>query len=152
MRIGKRSLALAIAVTAIGQLSCSARGKTGEAVSEEPKADVRVNLSKYGLPRNFFQPNVDTECASQIIAYRFVVWLDSDNVVVGFNTSPNCRLSPDRRVNGSARLLAFDGKGVFKLGRKLTTRTQFVVGWLRWPRSRTSFDSLGGCWLRWGNL
>jgi hypothetical protein len=85
----------------------------------EQRPGVRVNLSAYGLPRNFFQPGEDTKCASQIIGYRFVVWLNSDNVAVGFNTSSNCRPSPDRKVTGSARLLIFNANGVFKVQRDI---------------------------------
>jgi hypothetical protein len=48
-----------------------------------------------------------------------VVWLDNDHVVVGFNTSPNCRTSPNEKVKGSARLLAFDLKGNLRASRGL---------------------------------
>ena len=84
-----------------------------------PDTTVRVSLKHFGLPIGFFQPGADTKCASQIIGYRFVVWLDSQNVAVGFNTSPNCRESPDREVNGSLRVLVFDTKGGLKATRDL---------------------------------
>ncbi len=75
-----------------------------------PAPKVRIDLSPLGLPQNFFSTGDDTP--STIIGYRFVVWLNNDEVVVGFNTSPNSRVAPDRKVDGSARVLAFsvDGK------------------------------------------
>jgi hypothetical protein len=85
-----------------------------------PTANVRVSLKTYGLPEGFFQPGADTKCASQIIGYRFVVWLDSQNIAVGFNTSPNCRQSPDREVSGVLRVLVFDTRGTLKASRDLS--------------------------------
>jgi hypothetical protein len=85
-----------------------------------PVAAVRVSLKAHGLPEVFFQPDADTKCSSEIIGYRFVVWLGNQNVAVGFNTSPNCRVSPDREVNGVLRLLVFDTGGVVKAGRNLS--------------------------------
>ncbi len=79
--------------------------------------DVRLDLSSYGLPVNFFRADADMKCAGQIIGYRFVVWLSDESVAVGFNTSPNCRQSPNDKVNGSARLLVFDVEGVLKAKR-----------------------------------
>jgi hypothetical protein len=54
-----------------------------------------------------------------IIGYRFVVWLNPNEVVVGFNTSPNSRVSPDRKVDGSARLLVYSVGGVLKAKRDI---------------------------------
>ena len=85
-----------------------------------PPASVRVSLKAYRLPEGFFQPGADTKCASQIIGYRFVVWLDDQDVAVGFNTSPNCRHSPDREVSGALRLLAFDVGGTLKASRDIS--------------------------------
>jgi hypothetical protein len=85
----------------------------------EPTPDVRIDLSTHGLPNGFFRPDADTKCAGQIIGYRFVVWLGNENVSAGFNTSPNCRISPDRKVNGSARVLVFDLRGDLKASRDL---------------------------------
>ena len=48
-----------------------------------------------------------------------MVWLNSDEVVVGFNTSPNSRVAPDRKVDGSARLLAFGVDGKLKAKRDI---------------------------------
>src|SRR5579875_3894936 len=62
-----------------------------------PPSTVRVQLKQHGLPASFFSPGTDTKCADRIIGYRFVVWLDSKTLAVGFNTSPNCRLSPHRK-------------------------------------------------------
>jgi len=80
--------------------------------------DVRIRLGSHGLPGNFFGPDSE-QCRGQIIGYRFVSWLDDENLAVGFNLSPNCRVAPDRRVDGSARLLVFSSKGVLKAQRDI---------------------------------
>jgi hypothetical protein len=114
----------AVAPIAIGcslLASCSAahsRGTTAQTDIGPPPA-ARVSLRADGLPASFFQLGADTKCANQIIGYRFVVWLDKENVAVGFNTSPNCRLSPDRKVSGMLRLLVFDVGGDLKASRDL---------------------------------
>jgi len=102
-------------------VGCStARSNTAAAHTEiGPIPSVRVPLSADGLPRDFFQPGTDTKCSNQVIGYRFVVWLDSQNVAVGFNTSPCFRLSPDRKVDGVLRILIFDLKGTLKASRDL---------------------------------
>ncbi|MGA3373950.1 MAG: hypothetical protein ABSC48_19580 [Terracidiphilus sp.] len=84
-----------------------------------PPPDFRVALDAYGLPAGFFQPDAETKCGNQIIGYRFVVWLSDDTVAVGFNVSPNCRQSPGTKVDGLARILAFDTSGVLKAKRDL---------------------------------
>jgi hypothetical protein len=84
-----------------------------------PAPSVRVSLSAYGLPENFFGPGFDTKCSARIIQYRFLVWLDGQNVAVGFNTSPNCRVSPDRPVQGALRIIVFDLSGAMKASRTL---------------------------------
>jgi hypothetical protein len=83
----------------------------------EPVPDARINLSPLGLPKNFFSSR--EEVPRTIIAYRFVVWLNSDEVAVGFNTSPNSRVAPDRKVDGSVRLLVFSVDGELKAKRDL---------------------------------
>lgn len=75
-----------------------------------PPPDVRVSLSSHGLPAGFFRADAD-KCAGQIIGYRFVVWLSNERVAVGFNTSPDCRQSRDRKVDGMARIMVFDLHG-----------------------------------------
>ncbi len=85
-----------------------------------PAPSVQLSLKAHGLPDNFFEPGADTKCSSQIIGYRFVVWLNSENVAVGFNTSPNCRRSPDESVSGALRILVFDLKGVLRANRELS--------------------------------
>ena len=84
-----------------------------------PSPTVRLPLKAHGLPDNFFELGADTKCSSQIIGYRFVVWLNSDAVAVGFNTSPNCRRSPNESVSGALRVLVFDSKGALKASREL---------------------------------
>lgn len=83
----------------------------------EPVPGVRIDLSPLGLPRNFF--STTDEPSGTIIGYRFVVWLNSDEVAVGFNTSPNFRDAPDRKVDGSARLLVFSVDGKLKAKRDI---------------------------------
>ena len=80
---------------------------------------MRVPLSRQGLPAGFFRLGSDTKCSGQIIGYRFVVWLTDDRVAVGFNTSPNCRLAKNRKVDGTARILVFDLHGTLKVSRDI---------------------------------
>lgn len=95
-------------------IKCSkARSKT----EPEPVPDTRVDLSAQGLPKDFF--SFRDEGPRTIIGYRFVVWLNPDEVVVGFNTSPHSRVAPDRKVDGSARLLVFRLKGQLKCKRDI---------------------------------
>ncbi len=86
---------------------------------DEPIPTVRIDLSQHGLPKHFFQAGADTKCAHQIIGYRFIAWLDNETVAVGFNTSPNCRPSPDQTVHGIARILVFNLQGALKTSRDL---------------------------------
>jgi len=85
----------------------------------ETMPEVRIDLSQHGLPKDFFRADADTKCASQIIGYRFVVWLNNETVAVGFNTSPNCRPSPNQKVHGTARIIAFSTQGTLKVSRDL---------------------------------
>lgn len=85
----------------------------------EPIPAVRIDLYQHGLPKDFFQADADTKCASQIIGYRFVVWLNNESVAVGFNTSPNCRPSRYQKVRGMARILVFNTQGTLKASRDL---------------------------------
>ncbi len=80
-------------------------------------SEVRVPLNQYGLPSDFFSLGTDTKCSAHIIGYRFVAWLNVERVSVGFNTSPNCRQSPNRKVDGKAHLLVFDLHGVVQATR-----------------------------------
>jgi len=83
----------------------------------EPVPDTRIDLSALGLPKDFF--SFEDEGPRTIIGYRFVVWLNPDEVVVGFNTSPHSRVAPDQKVEGSARLLAFGSNGELKSKRDI---------------------------------
>jgi hypothetical protein len=117
MNESSRKLTTAIlGVVIVGNL---VSGCWGAQTKRDPVPDVRIDLSMHGLPNGFFRPDADAKCAGQIIGYRFVVWLSNENVAVGFNTSPNCRLSRDRRVNGSARVLVFGIRGDQKASRDL---------------------------------
>jgi hypothetical protein len=102
--------------------ACSGRQAKRDSVpanSREQTPDIRIDLRQYGLPAGFFSAGADTKCASQIIGYRFVVWLGIEHVAVGFNTSPNCRQTPDRKVDGLARILVFDIHGKLQAQRDL---------------------------------
>jgi len=119
MRATKLNLLLTGVAVAGGLLAGCSRAQTNSGMATGgSKADVRVSLSAYGLPADFFQSAAE-RCAREIIGYRFVVWLNSDSVVVGFNTSPNCRPSPSQMVHGMARILAFDVSGHLKASRDL---------------------------------
>jgi hypothetical protein len=81
----------------------------------EPVPDTRIDLSALGLPKDFF--SFRDEGPRTIIGYRFVFWLNPDEVVVGFNTSPHSRVATDRKVDGLARLLVFRLNGELKAKR-----------------------------------
>lgn len=83
----------------------------------EPIADVHIDLKALGLPKDFFSGR--EELPRTIIGYRFVVWLSADEVIVGFNTSPTSRVAPERKVDGSARLLVYSATGVLKAKRDI---------------------------------
>jgi hypothetical protein len=117
----RRMLSAAIvALFVAGPLAgCKRTRAEEEPTPKESPPDVRVDLSAHGLPSDFFRVDAQTKCAGQIIGYRFVVWLSNKDVAVGFNTSPNCRPTPHDKVNGSARILVFDVRGVLKAKRDL---------------------------------
>jgi hypothetical protein len=80
-----------------------------------PAPDARIQLSAQGLPKGFLSTMDETP--GTIIAYRFVVWLNNEEVVVGFSTSPISRMTPDHK--GSTRLLIFNVAGVLKAKRDI---------------------------------
>jgi hypothetical protein len=112
-RINRTRLKIAptviMVVLALLFFSCS---KAHTKTELETVPDTRIDLSAQGLPKDFFSFKDDGP--RTIIGYRFVVWLNSDQVVVGFNTSPHSRVAPDRKVDGSARLLVFGLNGELK--------------------------------------
>ena len=91
--------------------------RTQTKAEPEPVPDIRIDLSTLGLPKGFFSRK--DEGPRTIIGYRFVVWLNPDEVAVGFNTSPNSRVAPDLRVDGSARLLLFRLNGELRAKRDI---------------------------------
>ena len=103
-----------LVVLALLFISCS---KAHTNTEPDPVPDTRIDLSALGLPKDFF--SFRDEGPRTIIGYRFVVWLNPDEVVVGFNTSPNSRVAPDRKVDGSARLLVFNLNGELKTKRDM---------------------------------
>jgi hypothetical protein len=110
----RTALIASMIVVALSFINCS---KAHTKTEPEPTPDTRIDLSAFGLPKDFF--SVRDEGPRIIIGYRFVVWLNPDEVVVGFNTSPNSRVAPDRKVEGSARLLAFTTNGELKSERDI---------------------------------
>ncbi len=115
------AITMPIAIGCALVTSCTSAQKRDASTPVEigPSPAVHVQLKSGGLPDDFFRPGFDTKCASQIIGYRFVVWLDNKNVAVGFNTSPNCRPAPDREVSGNLRMMVFDIGGALKASRTL---------------------------------
>ncbi len=110
----KVALTASMVVLALLSVNCSkAHAKT----ESEKIPDARINLSALGLPKVLFA--FRDEGPRTIIGYRFLVWLSPDEVVVGFNTSPNSRVAHDRRVDGSARLLVFGLNGELKAKRDI---------------------------------
>ena len=103
-----------LVVLALLFISCS---KAHTNTEPDPVPDTRIDLSALGLPKDFF--SFRDEGPRTIIGYRFVVWLNPDEVVVGFNTSPNSRVAPDRKVDGSARLLVFNLNGELETKRDI---------------------------------
>jgi hypothetical protein len=110
----KPTLTVGVFALACLLLGCS-RIKTN--AEPEPVPDAKIQLSPLGLPKNFFSAR--DEAPRTIIAYRFVVWLNSEEVVVGFNTSPVSRVASDQKVEGSARLLTFNVSGALKAKRDI---------------------------------
>ena len=112
----RRKSAVTASVVAIASL-LFVSGKAQTRPEPEPVPQIRIDLSPLGLPKNFFSTR--DESPSTIIGYRFVVWLNSDEVAVGFNTSPSSRVAPDHKVDGSARLLIFSVDGELKAKRDI---------------------------------
>lgn len=83
----------------------------------KPVPEVKIDLSPQGLPKGFF--SMKDERPRTIVGYRFVVWPNNEEVVVGFNTSPSAAVARDRKVDGSARLLAFSIGGELKAKRDI---------------------------------
>jgi hypothetical protein len=108
--LNKSRKKLVVAIISLAGASDLFAGCSRAQTEKTPTPDVRVDLSAYGLPKGFFRSDADT---------NFVVWLSNQSVAVGFNTSPNCREMPDRKVDGSARLLVFNVSGVLKAKRDL---------------------------------
>jgi hypothetical protein len=111
----KAALTASVVVIACLLFACS---RTQTKAELEPVPDIRIDLSALGVPRSFFSTTDDG--SRTIIGYRFVVWLNPNEVVVGFNISPNSRVAPDRKVDGSARLLLFRLNGELKAKRDIT--------------------------------
>jgi hypothetical protein len=110
----KIALTASMVVLALLFISCS---KAQRKTEPEPVPDTRIGLSALGLPNDFF--SFRDERPRTIIGYRFVVWLNPNALVVGFNTSSNSRVAPDRKVEGSARLLVFSLNGELKTKRDI---------------------------------
>ena len=107
--------AIIVSLVVVGGLAGCSGAQTKK--EPEPTPDVRIDLTALGLPKDFF--SIRDVVPRTIIGYRFVVWLNRDGVAVGFNTSPSSRVAPDRKVDGSARLLIFSVSGVLKAKRNI---------------------------------
>jgi hypothetical protein len=105
----KAALTASMVVLVLLSVSCS---RADTRTEPELVPAIRIDLSTLGLPKDFF--SVRDEGPRTIIVYRFVVWLNTDEVVVGFNTSPNSRTASNHKIDGSARLLAFSLQGKLK--------------------------------------
>lgn len=104
---GSRTVTASLLVAIASLLFGCSRESTNR--QPEPVPDIKIDLVPHGLPKGFFSNEDDGP--RTIIGYRFVVWPNNGEVVVGFNTSPNAATAPDRKVDGSARLLAFSTGG-----------------------------------------
>ena len=74
------------------------------------KPAVTVDLRVAGLPTDAFTRKSYKECRYQYFGYRSVEWLDSQRVLVAFNTSPGCAVKGEL-LPGSLRLVIFDTQG-----------------------------------------
>jgi hypothetical protein len=119
----RRSLVALLGVVALFNVFvCGCRRRQPETASLPevgPAPTRRIALKQYGLPADFFRPGEDTRCSNRIISYRFVVWMNNQDVAVGFNTSPHCRQTPDGPVDGVLRVVVFDVSGNQKASRHL---------------------------------
>ena len=110
----RRKLAVTAGVFALACLLPGCSRVKGN-VEPEPAPDARIQLSALGLPKDFFSTR--DEAPGTIIIYRFVVWPNSEELVLGFSTSPVSQTTPDHK--GSARLLAFNVAGGLKAKRDI---------------------------------
>lgn len=116
-RINRPRAKIALTASIVVALLFVGCSKAHTKTEPEPVPDTRIDLSALGLPKDFF--SFTDEGPRTIIGYRFLVWLNSDEVVVGFNTSPHSRVASDRKVDGSARLLVFGLNGELKSKRDI---------------------------------
>src|SRR5579864_3658164 len=72
---------------------------------------VSIDLRSMGLPPDAFKRQTYRECPYGYLGYRAVDWLDSERLLVAFNTSPDCA-KHEGLVPGSLRLVTFDFEGV----------------------------------------
>lgn len=119
----KRKLA---AITLVAFACCMAAGCFHSAERQRegqnevgPVPSARTALSSMGLPEDFFRRDMHPDCAREIISYRFLVWLDSKTLAIGFSTSPVCRVAPDQPVKGMLRILVFSSDAKFHTARDI---------------------------------
>jgi hypothetical protein len=113
------SITFAIVLLGFGIFYLRSRPQVPSAPVIGPEPKIRVELHSQGLPPDFFTSAAE-KCRATIIGYRFVVWLNNEDVAVGFNTSPYCRSASDQKVDGSARILIYDTKGKLKASRDIS--------------------------------
>jgi len=76
----------------------------------ETKPMLTIDLLSNGLPMDAFQRMTFSQCPFQYRTYRSVQWLDSEHILVAFNTSPSCTQSKVV-AKGNLKLIIFDLKG-----------------------------------------
>jgi hypothetical protein len=76
----------------------------------ETKPSLTVDLVATGMPADQPEESSYKTCPYQYLGYRSVQWLDTQRILVAFNTSPYCALKEGIQA-GTLRLIVFDLNG-----------------------------------------
>src|ERR1700758_896590 len=76
----------------------------------ETKPLISIDLIDKGLPSDFFRKATSSTCPHQYVGYRAVQWVDSDKLLVAFNTVPDCS-GRSWRLVGNLKILTYDLQG-----------------------------------------